>query len=367
MLAATLAAAMALGAQAQPIGQTELQSRVETALAENELVALGAAVAAVGEAPIVAVAGQTAKEGDTTALPEHAWHIGSNTKALTALLYARLVEDGKAKWGATMPDLFPSLADSIDPAWNDITIEDLFAHQSGAGQVGALWLISRHNDSAQLTDQRLETARSRLTAPPKSEPGVFEYSNLNYIIAGAAIEQMLGMSWEDAMQAYVFGAESSNWAEGWGFGPPADIEGHKRGMFGGMKSVGHGPGADNPQALGPAGTAHAPLASHAKLLLKFVDNDSALMTDETREHLLMPWPDETADYAMGWGIREDADAGTLYLHNGSNTMWLSRVALVPEHGAVIIVNTNEFSDASMKATQTVLEDLIDVVASDAQQ
>lgn len=247
----------------------------------------------------------------------------------------------------------------MDPGWNAITVEDLFAHRSGAGQVGPLWLISRHNDNAAVPAQRLATVRNRLTEPPRSTPGEFEYSNLNYIIAGAAIEQMLGMSWEEAMTAHVFGAQDNAWSEGWGFGPPLDsLQGHKRGMFGGLSKAGRGAGADNPKALGPAGTLHAPLASHARLLLEFVDEDSTFITPEMRSHLLAPWPEESADYAMGWGLLDHETAGQLYLHNGSNTMWLSRVALIPSHNAVVIVNASEFTDASQEGTDALLNSLI---------
>lgn len=320
----------------------------------------------MGEAPAIAVSGSTAKGTGEPVAPGDAWHIGSNSKALTALLYARLVEDGQAKWGATLPELFPGMAGDMDPAWRDITIEDLFAHRSGIGQLGAIWLIARHNDKASLPQQRLETVRSRLRKPPEGEPGEYEYSNVNYIVAGAAIEGILGMSWEEAMAAYVFNADGSDWSDGWGAGAPqTGLQGHKRGMFGGLKPAGRGPGADNPQALGPAGTLHVPLASHARLLLEFVDEDSAFITPGMRDHLLSPWPDERADYAMGWAVTEDDTLGRIYLHNGSNTMWLSRVALIPSLNAAIIVNASEFNDTSKDTTQALLDKVKDRLAASA--
>ena len=345
-------------AHASPIDQAWLKSEAETVRAEHDLVALGVAVATPGGEPAIAVTGQRWKGSDEAVTPEDAWHIGSNTKALTALLYARLVDQGKAEWGASLPELFPDLADDIHPAWADVTIEDLFAHRSGVGDVGMGWLIARNNDSASLTEQRLATVGDRLSEPPPGETGTFHYSNLNYIIAGSAIEQVLGTSWEAAITEHVFKAGDGG-SEGWGFGPPQDgLQGHKRqfGLF--MSAAGRNASADNPKALGPAGTLHARLESHAELLLHFVNPDSSLISPDMRQHLLAPWPDETADYAMGWGVIRSEDGTPRYGHAGSNTMWLSRVLLLPDLDAVIVVNTNQYTPGAQQATGALIETII---------
>ena len=101
-----------------------LQQKVEAIRKEAGLVALGAVIAnAEGDILGLAVAGERRKGAGDAVQPDDAWHLGSNTKMLTALLYGRLVEDGTAKWGATLPELFPDLAGGMDPAWQDVTIE----------------------------------------------------------------------------------------------------------------------------------------------------------------------------------------------------------------------------------------------------
>lgn len=340
---------------AQTINQDWLQAVIDGAYAERETVAIGAALARLDEPVLVAVAGTTRKGNDTPAEPGDAWHIGSNTKALTALLYARLVEAGEAEWGASVADLFAGHVETVDPSWRDVTIEDLFAHRSGVGQLGPVWLLSRGGDTSPLTEQRLDTVANVLKSPPKEAVGEFEYSNLNYVIAGSAIELITGESWEDAIATHVFEIDGSEWSQGWGTGAPqTGLQGHRRNLFGFKQSVGRGSGADNPAALGPAGTLHAPLGSHARLLLEFIDTDSVLVTDEMRDHLLAPWPDEEAGYAMGWGVYEDAIAGRVYIHNGSNTMWFSRAVLMPSLDAVIVVNANEFSEEARKTADEIV-------------
>ena len=73
------------------------------------------------------------------------------------------------------------------------------------------------------------------------------------------------------------------------------------------------------------------------------------MTEGTRQKLLAPWPDDDADYAMGWGIGSRVELGRVYAHRGSNTMWLSHVELVPQEDTVLIVNTNLYTDATIQA------------------
>lgn len=349
---AALAGALSLlsaPALAAPVTQDWLDEQVAQIHEEYGLIALGAGVLEVGDEPVIAVAGTENSKSDTPVNKDAAWHIGSNTKALTALLYARLVEEGQAKWGASVSSLFEGEVGSVDPAWTDVTIEDLFAHRSGAGQVGPVWLLSRASDDSPLTEQRLETVRARLVEPPPGEIGAFEYSNLNYIIAGSAIEVITGMSWEDAIREMVFEAERSDWADGWGFGAPQSGPAGHNTVFGFKVSAGRDSGADNPPALGPAGTAHATIDSHLRLLAEFVDEESDLMTVGTRQKLLAPWPDKDADYAMGWGIGSRDELDRVYAHRGSNTMWLSHVELVPQEDTVLIVNTNLYTDASMEA------------------
>ncbi|RIJ27473.1 serine hydrolase domain-containing protein [Henriciella algicola] len=349
---AAIAGALSLlsaSALAAPVTQDWLDEQVAQIHEEYGLIALGAGVLEVGDEPVIAVAGTESSKSDTPVTKDAAWHIGSNTKALTALLYARLVEHGHAEWGASVASLFEGQASSIDPAWTDVTIEDLFAHRSGAGQVGPVWLLSRASDDSPMTEQRLETVLSRLVEPPPGEIGAFEYSNLNYIVAGSAIEVITGQSWEDAIREMVFEADGSDWTDGWGFGAPRSGPlGHNT-VFGFKVSAGRGSGADNPPALGPAGTAHATIDSHLRLLASFIDEESDLMTEGTRRKLLAPWPDDDADYAMGWGIGSRDELGRIYAHRGSNTMWLSHVELVPQEDTVLIVNTNLYTDASSEA------------------
>ena len=59
------------------------------------------------------------------------WHIGSDTKAFTATLIARLVEQGVMHFDDTLAASFPAFAEAIDPAYRKVTVTQLLSHTAG--------------------------------------------------------------------------------------------------------------------------------------------------------------------------------------------------------------------------------------------
>lgn len=276
------------------------------------------------------------------------WHIGSNTKAMTAALYARLVEAGQAKWGATLGALFPGV--KLDPAWRETTIEQLMSHSAGLrdGPVMAgAWLVRANLDKRPLPVQRAEVAAQVLAAPPTGKPGAFEYANFNYVLAGAAIEAITGVAWEEAIRTRLFqplGIESA------GFGAPkGEVPwGHVSAPGGGLAPVDPAGPADNPPALGPAGTVHMTLQDHARFARLFL-KDNAILSADSLRRLTTPAPGAT--YALGWGIVPEKpwSRGPILAHEGSNTLWHEVVLIAPGRGAAIIAATNAGPEASKGA------------------
>ena len=77
--------------------------------ARFELPALAAAVVKNGKIVASAAAGT---RRDDTVIPvtiDDRFHIGSDTKAMTSLLAAMLVEGGKIRWDSTVAEIFPEL------------------------------------------------------------------------------------------------------------------------------------------------------------------------------------------------------------------------------------------------------------------
>lgn len=276
------------------------------------------------------------------------WHLGSNTKAMTAALYGRLVEQGRARWDAPLGEVFPGV--TVDPAWDGITVRDLMGHRAGvqdAAALGPVFFMTARGDPRPLAEQRADLARRVLGAPPSGTKGVYEYSNANYMIVGAAVERITGVAWEEAMRAEVYGPLGLTTG---GFGGPVESVGGGANVWG---HVGAGdqrvamdpvdPGSDNPLALGPAGTAHMSLGDYAKWLGVFLNDGAGWLKPETVATLATPLPGEGMPYGLGWIVLPGQawSKGPILTHNGSNTMWYATAVVAPSLGAAFIGLTNQ--------------------------
>ena len=280
------------------------------------------------------------------------FHIGSDTKAMTATLVAMLVGEGKLRWTQTLSDLFPERASKMNAGYRPVTLEMLLTHRAGMPH-------DSHDYGAKsdpVTVQRLKYLDATINQPPASEPGKFSYSNAGYIIVGAILEKITGKSWETLIRERLFKPLGMGSA---GFGPPSKpnmldqpcghvfASGHYTPRYG-----------DNPPALGPAGTVHCSMSDY----LKFADfhasggkRPAGLLAPELVEKLRTP--PEGATYAMGWGTGKRGWAkGMVMTHAGSNTM---------NYFIVWIAPNIEFSVAAAAnaAGPAVNKDLDDVVAT----
>ena len=271
------------------------------------------------------------------------WHLGSNTKAMTAALYGRLVDKGQARWGATMGELFPGM--TIDPAWATTPLESFLNHTAGlrdADMLGSTWLLTARADPASLTRQRSVLAERALAKPPGGPVGAFAYANANYILVGAAIERITGLSWEDAMAAEVF--QPLNLTTG-GSGPPLGDQPWGHSGLGGQATPMDPTNlfSDNPLAMGPAGTAHLSLRDYATFVRAFLTDGGGWLKPETIAHLITPPVATGRSYALGWITLAGQPwaRGTVIAHEGTNTMWHSMVVADPVGGRAYIALSNE--------------------------
>lgn len=275
------------------------------------------------------------------------WHLGSNTKAMTAAVFARLVEQGRARWAMPLAEAFPDL--TIDPAWGDTTLDDVMHHRAGLlddAVMGRAWLMTARADPRSLPEQRRAIVEQALATPPAGPRGQFAYSNANYVLIGAAIERITGRSWEDAMRTELFAPLNLTSA---GFGAPAGRDspwGHR--LIGERRTPipPEHPAADNPLALGPAGTAHMSLADYGRFLSAFMSGGNGWLGADSLSRLTTPPAGSPPPYACGWGVREQpwggvGGPGPVLGHDGSNTMWHCTVAVAPRRRRALIILTND--------------------------
>ncbi len=349
------AAGGALPATVSPSASAEQEAR--------ELVAAGAPGAAVlhldASGLHLGVAGERALGGGDPVTADDRWHLGSNTKAMTAVLVARLVEAGVVGWDDTVESWLAEL--DPHPAYRGATLPQLLAHRSGlpANAEPAVMMALFGADALRdpVADRRSYAASvlgpadgvtagvaGGVAAGP-GDPAPFLYSNAGYVVAGAMIEAATGEAWESLIQTWVW--EPLGITTG-GFGPPPDgIQGHRADPEGRLTPQPPGAFADNPPALGPAGRAHMTLADYGLFLQAVLDGargegDPGFLSTESWTRLLLPMEGPRAPgdpaYGLGWGVLEE---GRLLQHAGSNGLWFVRARLAPGAGRAVVVAVNE--------------------------
>ena len=265
-------------------------------------------------------------------------HIASNTKAMTSTMLAVLVEDGvfPHDWDTTIADVFPELVGDIHPGYHDVNLFQLV--RMTGGLPNPVEVLSAHRDEPNIIERRYAILRDALMEPPAGPMGEFLYSNLGYMVAGAMAEELTGQSWEALMEDHLFAPLGIAAA---GFGPPGTLDavdqpwGHYPDQMGQWTPV----QADNPEALGPAGTVHIPIEDWAKFVaLWFSDHAPAILDRAVLDELLIT---DSELYAAGWFVvqREWAE-GIALTHQGDSTYWNSVLWLAPDRGIAYLAAAN---------------------------
>jgi CubicO group peptidase (beta-lactamase class C family) len=335
----------------------------------NRLPALAAAVVKGGETVAVGAVGVRRHDSSEPVTVDDRWHIGSCTKSMTAALAAMLVEEGRLRWDTTLDELFADLAPQMPPPWRSVTLEQLLAHRGGAPHgldEHGLWRQLRQRVDRPPREQRDYLTRELLTRhTPAAPPGTRTiYSNAGYSLAGHAIETLLDCPWEDLLREWLFqplGMASA------GFGAPATVGkvdqpwGHTVDEDGQWQAVAPGLHADNPAAIGPAGTVHCSvgdLARYAAWQLAGARGEGRLLHPETFERLHTP-VDADSEYALGWvATRRSWAEGTVLTHAGSNTMFFAVMWIAPQKDFAVVVCTNAGGEVAEKAVDGVAATLI---------
>jgi D-alanyl-D-alanine carboxypeptidase len=276
---------------------------------------------------------------------------------MTATLIARLVEYGKLRFEDTLADAFPELSSSMAPAYRAVTITQLLSHTAGLPPLTddkeLPPFYAAIKGITALPAQRAAVARAYLAMPPASKIGEFAYSNLGFIIAGAIAEARTGKSWEDLMREQVF-APLGIVNAGFGApGTPGKVEqpqGHNEGR---PLNPGNAD-ADNPPAIGPAGTVHIALKDwllFAQDQLEGVYGRGKLLRPESYRKLHTP---VSGVYALGWGTKLSPDGTpTIITHSGSNGYWLADVKIMPKKRMIFLIATNAGDEGANQAVQEI--------------
>jgi len=274
--------------------------------------------------------------------------IASNTKALTTLLLAKLVEEGKLTWDTPVTTLMPSFKLGDAETTKQVKVRHLICACTGLPRQDLEWIFEVKGRTPESSMATLASVQ------PTSKFGeIFQYSNLLAAAAGfvgghVALPKLeLGKAYDQAMQTRVFAP----------LGMTATTFDNARALRG-NHAVAHAPDADGKQTLGvmafnwsivpvrPAGGAWSSVTD----VLKYVQMELAqgalpngkpyIAKEPLLERRVAQVP-IGKDATYGMGLMVDRKYGVPVVHHGgdllgfhSDMMWL------PEHdvGAVVLTN-----------------------------
>jgi CubicO group peptidase (beta-lactamase class C family) len=335
---------------------------LEPCLKQYEVPAIAAAVVVDGKVVAVGAVGTRKAGAKLPVTVQDRFHLGSDTKAMTALLAAMLVEDKKLRWKSTIAEVVPELAKEMNTALGGVTLEQLLSHTSGIPADNKAFkkiLVQSLSEDGNLDELRYWVLRKWCKQPDPPKPGgQFAYANLNYVIAGIMIERAGGKTWEELITERVFAPLELRSA---GLGPqatPGKIDatlGHEI-IDGKAKAFLAGPNGDNPPVLGPAGTAHMSVLDFAKWAgwnagqgkrgPKLVEPDTlkklhapVIGMPDAKE--AAPGTPARGRYGLGWGEMPVGWATEpLIYHGGSNGKNLAHIWLEPKRDFAMVLVTN---------------------------
>lgn len=307
-----------------------------------------------------AVTGTTRRGHNERAAHGHQWHIGSCTKSITAAMYALLVQRGRARWETPVSELVADLADELHPDWAIPTIDEVLQCRGGVRpNLTVRQLRQARDNTRSAVEQRTATTRDILRIAP-ARHGQFRYSNLGYVVVGAAIDRLAG-SYEQALHDLVLDPLGIGSA---GFGPPPDIWGHQPRLQLGPIGIGRGrpappaqPVSDNPAVYTPAGRLHLSLPDWATIVRRlFLDADDRLLTAESIDRLLHV-PDGNA-MAMGWAASPKQMPRASAAMQGSNTFWAATGLLDTDRRQAVLLVTNDGRTRVLSGSASFASDLL---------
>jgi CubicO group peptidase (beta-lactamase class C family) len=360
---ALCACAAAPDAPGPPAASPEVNALLAPVHEKYKVPALAAAV--VSSKGLVAVgAVGVRKQGDKTAVTvDDQFHLGSDTKAMTAALLAAVVEEGKLRYDDTLGKAFPRFAEKMNPELRKVTLTQLLAHHAGLPHdLKGGW---RDIDGERpIREQRDEVLRRATAEKPEREPGkAFHYSNLGYVLAGHMAEQAAGAPWEELIQKRLFRPLGMKSAGFGAMGTPGKVDQPWQHLESGLRMA-PSPYSDNPPVMAPAGTAHCSLPDWARFIadqLRGARGGQGLLKPETYKKLnTSPYADHF--YTLGgWGgsAKDTRGGGSLWKHDGSNRMSYATAWVAPARDLAVLVVTNQGGDKAMTACHEARDRLLD--------
>jgi CubicO group peptidase (beta-lactamase class C family) len=341
------------------VSDKELHAELESAREKHSVPALGAAIVSSKGLLAIHVVGVRKKGSDAKVTIDDRFHLGSDSKAMTATLIAVLVEKKRLAYDQTLARAFPELAETMQEDFRGVTLDQLLRHRGGlpANLPGGWGKINRKDP---IRTQRDKVAAIALIEKPAAKPDTrFLYSNIGYTLAGAIAERREKSSWEELIRQHLFGPLKMSTGGFGAAGTKGKID-QPWGHHEDGKPQEPGPNSDNVPVMGPAGRIHCSLDDWAKFIadqLKGAQGKDGLLKASAYRKLHEP-ADAKENYTAGGWLVLKTPIGPTLGHDGSNTMNYATAMLVLKADLAVLVVCNQGGKTAVKATHQVRDGLM---------
>ncbi|MBV8256102.1 MAG: beta-lactamase family protein [Chitinophaga sp.] len=288
-----------------------------------------------------------------TATVNDRFHLGSNTKAMTAFIIAKYVEEGKLKWSTRFFDIFPDWRKDSKKEYEAITLENLLSHRAGIqpfqGENDPI--IPPFKGSSQ--QKRMQFAQFVLQLEPVKLDSIhpFVYSNAGYTLATLMIEKVTGLSWEQLVDKVLNHDLHLDIKFSWPDNQTSkDTWGH---MDENGKLVPVPSTTDyHLDYTEPAGDLNAKLTDYIKFIQLHLDGlkgNNNYLKAATYHFIHEGIP----GYSLGWfNIYEKDDSFST--HSGTAGTYYSLVQIDRRRNRAYIILTNSFSESTVNGVRQIM-------------
>jgi D-alanyl-D-alanine carboxypeptidase len=273
--------------------------------------------------------------------PDTRFIIGSVTKIFTAVLVHQLLEQGQVELHGPIIDYLPqdwsAILQEIQHG-DAITVEHALSHRSGIPDVtnSEAFMEAAYFDSAAalkpLDVVRMVQQRGELEFTPGE---AYDYSNVNYILLGALIEQVSGLSYRQSLERNILdriGLENTSLV-GTTYGSFDGTIAHGYTVVGDVSYDGRAVNVEWAHAAGGIISTAGDLITFYKALAS-----GQLFDDAGTYQRMCQLVGHNEVYGRGLEVIDDPDIGLYYGHRGSFMSSRAIVAHFPEERMTIAVD-----------------------------
>ena len=323
----------------------ELSALLEKARTKHDVPALAAGIVRVGEKPRTAIVGIRKRGVAARVTIDDQWHLGSNSKPITAFLIALLIDLGLLDWETPLGDIFPEYAGKWNVDLKSITPSHLVTHTSGLPPIGPVRQFQAAPSQKSPQQDRAKVVKDLAEVELSAAPGKkFEYSNLGYVVLGAIIDRRGKATWEEQVRKRICQPLGiKHWSLGTPFPGAVPLQPFPHQADG--QPIPTSGVIDNPAVMNSSARIRLSVGDYCLFLaetMKLARGEKGLLKPATAQKLFTsPYPASTHTLSSWFSNRKAAGKGLMLGHEGSNVLNYCTVVMAVDDNLAVCVFCNQ--------------------------